>query len=172
MQAVPAYCIRMITAVRALPLAGIGCAGLLAVAGCGSSAFTITNASVDPSYTCPAGSDNAPYDVHATADVDNPTAQSVGVSSVSAVMVVADVHGAWQQKAGSEYDAGQVQYSPKTIGPSAKAKLQVTIPSACTNGPHQGVADDYGDYTVRLTVVTSAGTFRLTSQNKHRILAA
>jgi len=147
----------------------IGCLGLLAA--CGSSAFTIASPTVDASYACPAGANNGPYDLHATADADNPTSQTVDVRSVSAVMVVAAVHGAWQQKVGSEYDAGQVQFSPRTIGAGSKAKLQVTIPSACTNGPHPAAAD-YGDYTVKLTVVTSAGTFKLTSTNKHRILAA
>jgi hypothetical protein len=157
----------MITAVRA------ACVVLLtagAVA-CGSSAFSIGSPSVDATYTCPAGASNAPYELHATADADNPTSQSVDVRSVSAVMVLAAVHGDWQQKVGSEYDAGQVQFSPKTIGSSSKAKLQVTIPSACTNGPHPAATADYGDYTVKLTVVTSAGTFTLTSTNKHRIQA-
>ena len=56
-------------------------------------------------------------------DVDNPTAQKVDVRSVSAVMVVAAVHGEWQQKVGSEYDAGLVQFSPKTVGATSKAKL-------------------------------------------------
>ena len=126
---------------------------------------------MDASYTCPAGAKNAPYDLHATADADNPTSQKVDVRSVSAVMVLAAVHGDWQQKVGSEYDAGQVQFSPTTIGAGSKAKLQVTIPSACTNGPHQPAAADYGDYVVKLTVTTSAGTFKLTSSNKHRIQA-
>jgi hypothetical protein len=158
----------MITAVR--PMAWIAAGALLAA--CGSSAFTIASASVDASYTCPTGASNTPYDLHATADADNPTSQTVDVRSVSAVMVLAAVHGDWQQKVGSEYDAGQVQFSPKTIRAGSKAKLQVTIPSACTNGPHPATAADYGDYTVSLTVTTSAGTFKLTSTNKHRIQAA
>jgi hypothetical protein len=33
------------------------------------------------------------------------------------------------------------------------------------------VADNYADYTVEVTVVTSAGSFKLTSQNPHRIVA-
>jgi hypothetical protein len=162
----------MITAVRRMAYIGCGVVSALGLAACGSTAFSMANPSVDPSYTCPAGSNNTPYDLHATADADNPTSQSVQVRSVSAVMVVADVHGVWQEKVGSEYDAGQVTFSPTSVGANAKATLHVTIPSACTNGPHQGAADDYGDYTVRLTIVTSAGTFKLTSQNKHRILAA
>ena len=157
----------MITAVRRLT--GIAC--FLLLAACGSSAFSIASPSVDASYTCPAGASNAPYDLHATADADNPTSQSVDVRSVSAVMVLAAVHGDWQQKVGFQYDAGQVQFSPKTIGASSKTKLLVTIPSACTNGPHPTATSDYGDYTVKLTVATSAGTFKLTSTNKHRIEA-
>jgi hypothetical protein len=158
----------MILAVQRLAVLG----SVLLVAACGSTSFSIANPSVDASYTCPAAASNAPYELHASADADNPTAQVVDVRSVSAVMVVADVHGDWQQKVGSEYDAGQVQFSPKTIGATSRAKLQVIIPSACTNGPHAATAADYGDYTVKLTVTTSAGTFKLTSANKHRIQAA
>ena len=161
-----AYCIRMIPAMRPLACVAVG----LVMAGCGSTAVSIANLSVDASYTCPASASNAPYDVHATAEIDNPTSQSVTIESVSAVMVLAAVHGDWQQKVGAAYDAGQVQFTPKSVGASANGKLQVTIPSACTNGPHPGI-NDYGDYSVRLTVVTSAGTFKLTSTNKHRIIA-
>lgn len=150
-------------------LTGIAC--FLLLAACGSSAFSMASPSVDASYTCPAGAKNAPYELHATANADNPTSQTVEVRSVSAVMVLAAVHGDWQQKVGSEYDAGEVQFSPKTIAASSKAKLQVTIPSACTNGPHPAATADYGDYTVKLTVATSAGTFKLTSTNTHRIQA-
>jgi hypothetical protein len=157
----------MISAVRATCVA-ILAAGAVA---CGSSAFSIGSPSVDASYTCPAGAKNAPYDLHVTVNADNPTSQTVDVRSVSAVMVLSAVHGDWQQKVGSEYDAGQVQFSPKTIGASSKTKLQVTIPSACTNGPHPAAAADYGDYTVKLIVATSAGTFKVTSTNQHRIQA-
>jgi len=157
----------MITAVGRLT--GIAC--LLLLAACGSSAFSIASPSVDASYTCPPGASNSPYDLHATANADNPTSQTVDVRSVSAVMVLAAVHGAWQQKVGSEFDAGQVQFSPKAIGANTKANLQVTIRSACTNGPRPAATADYGDYTLNLTVVTSAGTFKLTSTNKHRIQA-
>lgn len=158
----------MILAVQRLAVLG----SVVLLAACGSSSFSIGSPSVDASYTCPAGANNAPYDLHASADADNPTSQKVEVRSVSAAMVVAAIHGDWQQKVGSEYDAGSVQFSPNTIGASSTAKLQVIIPSSCTNGPHAAAAADYGDYTVKLTVTTSAGTFKLTSTNKHRIQAA
>lgn len=162
------HCIRIVTAVRRLP--AICC--LLLLTACGSSAFSIASPSVDASYTCPTGASNAPYDLHAIAATDNPTSQSVEVRTVSAVMVLAAIHGDWQQKVGTEYDAGEVQFAPKTIGANSRTKLQVTIPSACTNGAHPAAAADYGDYTVKLTVATSAGTFKLTSANNHRIQAA
>lgn len=158
----------MITAVR--PMAWIAAAALMAA--CGSSAFSIASPSVDASHTCPTGSSNAPYYFHASADADNPTSQKVDVRSITAVMVVAAVHGNWQQKVGSQYDAGQVEFSPKTVGANSRTKLEVTIPSACTNGPHPAAAANFGDYTVMLTVATSAGTFKLTSANTHRIQAA
>jgi hypothetical protein len=139
---------------------------------CGSGSFSIGSPSVDATYTCPTGASNAPYQLHATADADNSTSQTVEVRSVAAVMVLTAVHGDWQQKVGSTYNAGEVQFSPRTIGANSKAKLQVTIPSACTNGPRPATAADYGDYTVKLTVTTSAGMFTLTSTNKHRIQAA
>jgi len=157
----------MITAVRRLT--GIAC--FLLLAACGSSAFSIASPSVDASYTCPTGANNQPYELHATASADNPTSQTVDVRSVSALLVLAAVHGEWQQKVGSEFDAGQVQFSPKTIGANAKAKLQVTIRSFCTNGPKPDATADYGDYTLKLTIVTSAGTFKLTSTDTHRIQA-
>ena len=122
----------MISAVRATCVAVLA-AGVVA---CGSSAFSIGSPSVDASHTCPTGASNAPYELHANASADNPTSQTVDVRSVSAVMVLAAVHGAWQQKVGSEYDAGPVQFSPKTFSAGSKAELKVTIPSACTNGPH------------------------------------
>jgi hypothetical protein len=158
----------MITAVR--PMAWIAAAAL--AAGCGSSSFSIASPSVDASHTCPTGASNAAYYFHASADADNPTSQKVDVRSITAVMVVAAVHGNWQQKVGSQYDAGQVEFSPKTVAAHSRTTLAVTIPSACTNGPRPAATADYGDYTVKLTVATSAGTFNLTGTNTHRIQAA
>ncbi|HWO90415.1 MAG TPA: hypothetical protein VNP53_00460, partial [Methylomirabilota bacterium] len=117
------------------------------------------------------GSAGARYDLHSKISADNSTSKSVDVRSIDAVMVVSAVHGQWQQPVGTRYDAGEVQFEPRSIGSNSKATLTATIPSACTNGQHQGTNDNYADYSVQLTVVTSAGTFHLTSQNKHRIVA-
>jgi hypothetical protein len=48
----------------------------------------------------------------------------------------------------------------------------VTVPSACTNPSKSGGPLNYGDYSLALTVTTSAGTFKLEGRNKHRILAS
>ncbi len=145
--------------------------GLVILAACGSTGFALTGATVDGTYTCAVGSANTKYDLHAKISADNSTSKSVDVRSIDAVMVVAAVHGQWQQAVGTKYDAGEVQFSPRSVGASSKATLTATIPSACSNGQHPGTNDDYADYSIQLTVVTSAGTFHLTSQNKHRIVA-
>lgn len=143
----------------------------LVVAACGSSGFTVGGLTVDGAFTCAPGSANAPYSIHATVPVDNSTSGKVQVKSVAAVLVVAAVHGQWLQKVGTKYDAGDVQFSPASVGAGAKSTLTATIPSACTNAQHTGTHDDYADYSVQLTIVTSAGTFHVTSQNRHRITA-
>ena len=145
---------------------------LVVLTGCsfGSpSTFTVSNASVDPSYTCPAGANNAHYDVRATIDARNGTSKVVTISTVDATMTLAAVKGSWLQKVGDKYDAGNVTFAPGSVGAGANATLVVTIPSACT-GKSANTPAASGDYTVTFTVNTSAGTFKLDSKGKHRIL--
>jgi hypothetical protein len=146
---------------------------LLAACGpfCGSGSFSVTGATVDASYSCPEGSAQQPYDVHVNVTADNPTSNDVTISSATAAMTVSAVHGRWQQATGYRYDAGQVAFSPNRVGKGAKATIQLVIHSACTNNARSGTEANYADYTVQATIVTSAGTFKVTCQNKHRILA-
>jgi hypothetical protein len=146
--------------------------GVVVLAGCGGSGgFTLGGPIVDASHTCALGSSNSAYDVQAKIAADNSTSKAVDVTSIDAVLVVASVHGQWQQAVGAKYDAGEVQFSPRSIGANAKATVTASIPSACTNAQHPGTNDNYADYTVQLTVNTSDGTFHLTSSNRHRIVA-
>ena len=149
----------------------VGSIALVLLAACGSSSFSLSGATVDGTYTCAMGSSNTPYNVGLKLSADNPTSKSVDVKSIDAVMVVSSIHGSWLQPVGTKYDAGDIDFSPRSVGAGAKATLTGTIPSGCTNSKHQGTADNYADYSVQLTVVTSAGTFHLTSSNKHRIVA-
>jgi hypothetical protein len=147
---------------------------LLSVNGCGGTdaAFTLTNATVDASHACSSGASNSPYDLHATVDSHNGTSSSISIKTVSAVMTLAAVHGGWLQQVGYRYDAGSVVFAPDQVGAGSSATLKVTVPSACTNHSKTGGLLSYGDYSVALTVGTSAGTFKIESRNRHRLIAS
>jgi hypothetical protein len=149
---------------------------LLAIAGgCsvgGPSTFSLNSASVDESYICPTSASNLSYTLHATIDVRNGTSGSVTIRSVAVVMTLASVKGGWLEHVGDKYDAGGVAVSPDTVGAGNTASLNLSIPSACTNGKVPSSGSSYGEYSVAFTVVTSAGTHTIVSQNRHRIVAA
>ena len=157
--------------VNGMPRGAAAAGALVLLAACGPTGFALTGATVDSSYTCAVGSNNPSYVFSARISTDNSTSKSVDIDSIDAVMVVAAIHGQWQQAVGSRYDAGKVQFSPRSVGAGSKATVIATIVSACTNGRHQGTNDNYADYSVQLGVTTSAGTFNLTSSNRHRIIA-
>jgi hypothetical protein len=135
------------------------------------STFTLNSASVDSTYTCPAGADKGPYDLHATIDVRNGTSSGVTITSVSAVMTLAAIKGGWLEPIGDKYKAERVTFSPAAVGAGSPASLKVTIPSACTNGKKVSDGSSYGEYSVALTVATSSGTYTIDSKNRHRIVA-
>jgi hypothetical protein len=147
---------------------------LLLLAGCSfgsSSSFEVSNASVDQGYTCPVSAKNLQYDLHGTINAHNATSQTVRITAVTATMTLAAVNGGWLQKVGDKFDAGNVTYMPTSVGAGSSATLSLTVPSACTGrAAKSSVA--WGDYVVTFTMTTSAGTFKLDSQNKHRIATA
>jgi len=136
------------------------------------STFALTQASVDPTYWCPGGANDAHYDVHATITAHNGTGKPVTIQSVNAVMTLASVHGNWLERVGDKYDAGRVTFSPAMVGAGSGATIKVTIPSACTSGKYAGEGSSSADYKVTLRVVTSAGAFSITATNQHEILTA
>jgi len=149
-------------------------AGILALAACqvGSpSTFTVNSASVDPTYACPVGSSNVHYDLHGTIDVHNGTSKTVTISSVDATLTLAAVKGVWLQKVGDKYDAGSITFAPADVGAGSSATLAVTIPSACTGRTASSPVAS-GDYVVGFTMITSAGTFKVESKDRHRISTA
>jgi hypothetical protein len=157
--------IRVLVAAGYVLLLGASC-------GFGSGTFNLNNASVDTRFACPRGSNNAPYNIHASTGAHNGTSSSVTIKTVTAVLTVASVHGSWLEQVGSKYDAGQVSFRPSSIGAGSDATLTVTIPSACTNNSGATSGTSYADYAVTLTVVSSAGTNRIDAKNRHRITAA
>jgi hypothetical protein len=152
--------------------AAIGVLVIVVASGCsvgGPSTVSLNSASVDTSYTCPAGADNAPYEVHATIDLRNGTSSSLAIKSVAVSMTLAAVKGSWLERVGDKYDASGVTFAPATVDAGKSTSLKVTIPSACTNGP--APTGSYGEYSVGLVVTASSGTYTIASQNRHRILA-
>ncbi len=144
------------------------------LAGCsiGSpTTFGIDTASVDATYRCPVGASNEHYVLHGSIDVHNGTSKTVTISSVDATLTLAAVKGGWLQKVGDKYDAGNVTFTPAEVGAGSSAKLDVTIPSACTGRTANSPVAS-GDYAVAFTMVTSAGTFRVESTDRHRISTA
>jgi len=151
-----------------LLLAGI--AGACAIGA--PSTFMLNSASVDKSFVCPTAANNLPYNIHAAISVRNGTTRSVTIESIAAVLMLAAVKGGWLEHVGDKYNASGVTVSPSAVGAGSTASLDVTIPSACTNGKVPSSGSSYGDYSVAFTVVTSAGTHTIRSSNRHRITAA
>jgi hypothetical protein len=137
-----------------------------------SPAFVLTSAKVDPTYFCPGGANNAPYDLHAKVQVHNGTTRTVTVNSISAQMVLASVKGGWLEKVGDRYDAEGARFTPASIAAGASSSLDVTIPSACTSGVYGSGVSSSGDYRVTIQLNTSAGKYSITSANQHEIIAA
>ncbi len=149
-------------------------AGLLLLAGCsfGSpTTFGIDTASVDATHRCPVGASNEHYILHGSIDVHNGTTRAVTISSVDATFTLASVKGAWLQKVGDKYDARNITFTPAEVGAGSNAKIDVTIPSACT-GRTANAPVASADYVVGFTVITSAGTFKVDSADRHRISTA
>jgi hypothetical protein len=146
--------------------------GLAAACSSGSPAFALTSASVDPTYFCPGGANNAPYDLHATIQVHNGTDRVVTVDSVSAQMTLASIKGDWLEKVGDHYNASITKFTPSSVAAGASSSLKLTIPSACTSGAYGTGVSSAGDYRVTIRLVTSAGSYSITSANQHEIVAA
>lgn len=136
------------------------------------STFSLNGASVDATYTCPTGSDNAPYSVHAAIDLRNGTSSGVAIKSVAVAMTLAEIKGSWLERVGDKYEASGVTFTPATVAAGSSTSLKLTVPSACTNGKSPTGGASYGDYSVALVVTTSSGTHTIATKNRHRIIAA
>ena len=152
---------------------GVLALALFLIAGCSSNqpSLTLVSAAVDPTYFCPGGSNNAPYDLHAKVRIHNGTGNVVTIDAVTARMTVASTKGAWLEKVGERYDAGNAKFTPVTIASGSDATFNVTIPSACTSGKYGTGASSSADYKVTVQLATSAGSFAVTAGNEHEIVA-
>jgi hypothetical protein len=144
------------------------------VSACSSSkpaTLTLDSASVDPTYYCPGGANNAPYDLHATVRVHNGTSKAVTIEAVTAQMTVASIKGPWLEKVGERYNADGVKFAPATVASGADSSVKLTIPSACTSGKYGTGTSSSADYNVIVHLATSAGTFAVAAANRHEIVA-
>jgi hypothetical protein len=154
----------------------IACLAIAAVGACGpfcrSGKVALSNARVDSRYTCPKPSTDHPYDVHGSLDVDNGTGNTVTIKSVSEADELVDVHGGWNiGEVGTKSEDPVDSFSPKSVKSGDKSTIRFVIKFTCTdNGVVAG--DTYGDFTFKYTVATSAGTFTITSGNKHRLVVS
>jgi hypothetical protein len=152
----------------------LGAVGFVLVAACSSATpatFTLESASVDPTYNCPGGANNAAYDLHATVNVHNGTSKTVTIDSVTAQMTVASVKGSWIEKVGERYNADTVKFAPATVAAGGRSSVKLTIPSACTSGKYGTGTPSSADYNVTVHLATSAGSFAITAANRHKIVA-
>jgi hypothetical protein len=154
---------------RRLPLIAI----VLLVCSCGGPGdFSLSSAAADLDHACASAVSNAPYDLHVTVAMHNGRSTSVAIKGVAATMTVAAIHGGWLQPIGYRYEAENLVFAPDHVGAGSSATLKVTVPSSCTNRSPNGGPVSYADYSVTLTVTTSAGVFKIESKNKHRLIAA
>lgn len=155
----------------AVPLAAI--VTLTFVSGCSSSppALSLGNVVVDATFACPPGSDNTPYQLHASLDAHNPTSTAVTIRSVTVQLKLQAIKGPWLEKIGDTFDAGSATFAPDSVAAGASTSIKVTIASACTSDKSIIAPLSYGEYAVTLHITTSAGAYTLTSRNRHRIVA-
>lgn len=136
------------------------------------STFSVTGASVDATYFCPGGASDARYDLHGTVDVRNGTSGAVTIQSISADMTLVAVQGAWIEKVGERYDAGDATFTPHSVGAGSASTVEITISSSCTSDRYESGGSSHADYAVAMHLVTSAGSFSVTARNHHTIVAA
>jgi hypothetical protein len=138
----------------------------------GPTTFSVTGSSVDPTYWCPGGAKDAPYNMHATIQAHNGTSGVVTIRSITAEMTLASVTGSWLEKVGDHYDAGTVTFDPDSVKAGSSATVRITIPSSCTSGSYGSSQSSSGTYSVTMRVTTSAGAYTVSARNQHQILAA
>ena len=128
----------------------------------------MTNAHMPASFSCPAGSENYKYDLDGTVDADNQSNSAVTIKSMSSSSTVTAKHGNWKGAVGDKSGADNLKFSPGSVPAGARTTIKFISPWNCSNSV-SGVST-YADFAVVLSVVTSAGTFKLNL--KHRLAMA
>ena len=129
---------------------------------CGNGKLNLSNAHINPtSFTCPSGANNYPYDVKGTVDADNQSSNNITIKSLATSATVTRLNGSWGISVGTKSGAENVTFSPTSIGSGSKTTIKFTTPWTCTNTNSANQANTFADFALVLTVVTSAGTYRI-----------
>lgn len=145
---------------------------IVAVGACGpfclSGKVTLSNAHIDSSYKCPNPANDTSYVIHGSVDVDNSTTKDISIKAMSEAGILVDVHGAWSiGSVGQKYDEAIDTFSPTSVKSGNKTTIKFNFNLHCTSdGPPEST---YGDFELKITLVSSAGTFT-TSTLKHRLV--
>lgn len=130
--------------------------------------FALTNAHVDSTFSCPNPSTDFAYDVHVTIDANNSTSSSVIIESISETWKSVAIHGSWDGVLGAHGTTAVNTYSPRSVPSGGSATIRFVVGFVCHNsGPK---TETYGDFAFSFSLVTSAGTYKLDSVNKHRLI--
>ena len=142
----------------AILVGAVGACGPL----CGNGKLNLSNAHINPTaFTCPSGADNYGYDVKGTFDADNQSSNNITIKSMRTDATVTKLNGSWGLSVGDKSGAENVTFSPKSIGSGSKATIKFTTPWDCTNTSGAAQSNTYADFALVLTVVTTAGTYKI-----------
>jgi hypothetical protein len=138
---------------------------------CGIGAhFSLSNARVDSVYTCPNLSNNRPYDVHGSIDVDNSTANRVTIKSMTEMDELVKTGGDWNGPKTAKSGGPITNYEPRSIDAGAGATIRFSVVFDCTDsGAGSGT---FGEFAFKFTMATSNGTFSISAGNHHRLAFA
>ncbi|HLZ94923.1 MAG TPA: hypothetical protein VKT20_06315 [Candidatus Dormibacteraeota bacterium] len=135
---------------------------------CGLGAkFAISNARVDQTYRCPNPANNLPYDVHGSIDAVNSTSTAVTIRSMSEAWRLVASGGNWNGPSTAKGGGPVTNYEPRSVGSGSSTTIRFSVPFECTNSG--AAAATFGEFALRFSLVTSAGTFNIDAGNRHRL---
>lgn len=146
--------------------AGAAAAAVIASSGDGAKAPSVVNARMaTPVIECPNGSDERPIGFGLLVDVRNRGGRALPVTSVTMVAVIV-ASPAIPSEVGLASNRPAVAV-PSTIPAGTDSTLRVDSTMLCGNGPED--AFRYNEWSVRLTLTTSAGVFTIEAADRLRV---
>ena len=89
------------------------------------------------------------------------TSQNVTIKSMATTATVTKLSGPnWQISVGQTSGDDQVTFSPKSVSSGSKTTIKFTTGWTCTN-PGTAPANTYADFSLVISLVTSAGTYKI-----------